>query len=89
MVRGPGLDARNHPNTRNLLEPALRPGGTAYVLANDPLQKLKVTAFLEESYVLDRDFGDRFKFLGVLPKRWDHGWPQYLYRYRKPGAVSK
>ena len=27
--------------------------------------------------------GDRFAALRVLPKRYDHGWPRYLYRDRR------
>jgi len=36
---------------------------------------------LNETYTLEVDFGDRFKPLSVLPKRFFHGWPRYLYRY--------
>jgi hypothetical protein len=32
MIRGPGRDTRDHPNTRRLLEPALHPSGPAYIL---------------------------------------------------------
>lgn len=81
MIRGPGRDTRNHPNTRALLEPALHPSGEAYVLANHPLDAYPWIQFLEEVYVLETDFGDRFQPLRVLPARWDHGWPRYLYRY--------
>jgi hypothetical protein len=81
MIRGSGIDTRDHPNTRQLLEPAIHPEGPAYILANYPLDTYPWIAFLKDYYVVETDFGDRFKPLRVLPKRWDHGWPRYLYRY--------
>jgi len=86
VIRGPGLDTRNHPSTRRLLEPTINPGGPAYIIANYPLDYFQFLAFLEESYVLEEDFGDRFKALRVLPKRFDHSWPRYLYRYKRSGT---
>ncbi len=81
MVRGPGKVVADHPLVRTILLPSLEPGGPAYILANYPLETYEVTAFLNDYYVLKTDFGDRFKPLRVLPKRWDHGWPRFLYRY--------
>ena len=81
MVRGPGRIVRNHPGTRRLLESCLRPAGKAYLLTNHPLPWYPIIDFLEESYVLDTDLGDRFEPLRYLPKRWDHGYPRYLYRF--------
>ena len=81
MIRGPGRDTRDHPNTRRLLEPALNPDGPAFVLANYTFEGYAWLAFLNDYYVLETDFGERFKPLRVLPARWDHGWPRYLYRY--------
>ena len=86
MIRGPGRDTYNHPLIRELLEPALKPQGPAYVLANYPLEVYWWIQFLEESYVLEADLGDRFEPLRLLPKRWDHGWPRYLYRYDPEAA---
>ena len=81
MIRGPGKDTRNHPNTRSLLDPALHPEGKAYILANLPLNAYGWLAFLEDYYVLDQDLGERFAPLQGLPRRFDHGYPRYLYRY--------
>ncbi len=81
MIRGPGRDTYNHPNTRHILDPAINPNGPAYILANYPLDTYSWIAFLGDYYVLEKDFEDRFEPLRVLPKRWDHGWPRYLYRY--------
>jgi hypothetical protein len=84
MIRGPGRDTRNHPLTRRLLEPAIHPAGAAFILANERLdaeswpQHLR---FLLDYYVLETDLGQRFAPLRCLPKRYDHGWPRYLYRY--------
>jgi hypothetical protein len=81
MIRGPGRDTRDHPNTRKLLEPAIHPEGSAYILSNYPLGTYPWIEFLQEYYEIEEDFGDRFKPLRVLPARWDHGWPRYLYVY--------
>jgi hypothetical protein len=89
MIRGPGRDTRNHPKTRALLDPALHPSKEAYVLANYSLKAHPWIEFLEETYVLEVDLGDRFRSLRVLPARWDHGWPRYLYRYAPEEASSE
>jgi hypothetical protein len=81
MIRGPGLDTRNNPIVVRLLYPCLHPDSAAYVLTNFRLHDFPPLAFLEPRYVLDTDFGDRFKSLRVLPKRFDHLWPRYLYRF--------
>jgi hypothetical protein len=86
MIRGPQANVESHPNTRRLLAPALEPGGKAYVLTNYPLRNFAWLAFLEDYYVLEADFGERFKPLGALPTRWDNRWPRYLYRYA-PGEA--
>jgi hypothetical protein len=79
LVRGPGRDTRENPVVERLASPALHPDGSAFVLANQPLDTLAVLAFLQHNYVLVCDLGDRFRALRVLPKRYDHGWPRYLY----------
>ncbi len=89
MIRGPGRDTRDHPNTRRLLEPAIHPNGSAYIFANYPPDTYAWLAFLDEYYVLEKDFGDQFKPLGSLPKRWDHGFPRYLYKYAPGQATLK
>lgn len=89
MIRGPGHDTRNHPLTRRLLDPALHPQGSAFILANYPLEVYPFLEFLKEDYVLETDFGNRFKPLRVLPKRWDQGWPRYLYRYAPKEAAQQ
>lgn len=88
MIRGPGAEVENHPNTRRLLAPALQPTGDAYIISNYPLHNFRWLAFLEEDYVLEADFGERFKPLRALPKYLDHKWPRYLYRYRPKSAVA-
>lgn len=82
MIRGPGRETRNHPNTRRLLAPAIQPERPAFILSNYPLEVLiPALSFLTDYYVLEADLGDRFRPLRALPKRWDAGWPRYLYRY--------
>lgn len=85
MIRGPGRSTENHPLTRKMLAPALSPPGDAYVLTNYPLGTYPWMAFLNDDYVLEQDYGDRFIALRTLPGRWDSGWPRYLYRYKPPG----
>lgn len=86
MIRGPGKSTMNHPTTRQLLRPAIEPKGDAYVLANVPLRKYPWLRFLEDHYELESDLGDRFKPLQVLPKRFDHRWPRFLYRHKQESA---
>lgn len=81
MIRGPGRDTRNHPNTRLLLDPIIHPKGPAFILSNVRLNAYPWMAFLGNYYTLESDFGDRFKSLRILPVRFDHKWPRYLYRY--------
>jgi hypothetical protein len=80
LVRGPGRDPGGNPVVEQLASPALHPDGPAFILANQPLDTLQVLAFLQDDYVLACDLGDRFRALRVLPKRYDHRWPRYLYR---------
>jgi hypothetical protein len=89
MVRGPGRDTRDQPSTRQLLWPALKPEGNAFILANYTLDGLPVLDFLNRYYFLEQDFKNRFRPLRVLPKRTDHGWPRYLYRYGSKVSASQ
>ena len=85
MVRGPGRDVHNNPNICRLLKPALFPNGPAYILMNNPFNECECIEILKKYYLLEKDFGDEFISLRVLPKRWEHGWPRYLYRYEGSG----
>jgi hypothetical protein len=82
MIRGPGKNPQNHANTRLLLAPLLGHENRHYILANVPLSSQPFLAFLQDYYIMEKDYADRFKPLRVLPKRSDHGWPQYLYRQK-------
>ena len=89
MLRGPGKETRDHPTVRRLLQPVIEPNGPTYILSNYPLDDLiPALAFLTDYYVLAEDYEDRFKPLRVLPGRWDHAWPRYLYRYDAAKAVA-
>jgi hypothetical protein len=79
MVRGPGREVRHQHEIRRLLESALHPAGRAYLLTHHRLEAFPVIDFLGETYSLETDLGSRFEALRVLPKRYDHGWPRYLY----------
>lgn len=88
MVRGPGRETRDQPIVRRLLAPTLPDEGPAYILANQPLDiRAHFLGWLQDHYKLVDDFGDRFKPLSVLPGRYDHGWPRYLYRYSAEQAT--
>jgi hypothetical protein len=81
MIRGPSRSTDN-PIVLHLLEPAIHPTGSAYILTNIPLDTYLTITFLGEYYVLDKDFSNQFMQLRSLPKRWgDTNWPRYLYRY--------
>jgi len=82
LIRGPGVDTFNHPNTRMLLGPVLHPGGTAYILMNYPLEDDPLLSFLLSDYKLEADLGERFAPLTTLPKRFNLEYPRYLYKYQ-------
>jgi len=83
LIRGPGVDTYNHPNTRMLLDSVINPKGTAYVLMNYPLENDPLLSFLlVEGYTLDSDLGGRFSALTTLPKRYNLEYPRYLYKYQ-------
>ncbi len=89
MIRGPGRDERNNPLVEALLTPVTHPDGPAYILSNYPIDtSFAWLDFLTNYYVVQTDFGDRFAALKTLPKRFDHGYPRYLYRY-DPAAASQ
>jgi len=81
LIRKPGADLCDQPFARELLEPVLHPEGPAYILLEHPLEEDAMLSFLAASYVLDRDFGNRFVALRDSPKLLEVGWPTYLYRY--------
>lgn len=89
IIRGPGVDERNHPIARKLLEPVVNPKHNAYILHNFPLENDTLLVFLKDKYVLDTDMGERFKQLATLPKRYHIPWPRYLYRYAHQEVDSK
>jgi hypothetical protein len=84
MARGPGHTAADETLAESLLDPALHPTGKAYVLTTRPLDGMKPpVAVLSAHYVLTQDLGNRFVALTGLPKRYNHGFPRYLYEYRQ------
>lgn len=88
MVRGPGRDEQNHPTTRALLSSVIQPDKPAYIISPNRLETDPLIGFLTQYYVLDTDFGERFKALSELPGRFSHGWPEYLYRYDPVAAKA-
>jgi 4-amino-4-deoxy-L-arabinose transferase-like glycosyltransferase len=88
MLRGPGRDEYDNPTTHKLLASVIEPEGAAYIILPLPLDGDPLIGFLTKYYVLETDYGDRFKTLSTLPKRFSNGWPRYLYRYDPQAAKS-
>ncbi len=87
MGRGPGHTQADRTRAWQLLGPVVHPAGQAYVLTNIPLEKeTPPVSLLARYYTLDRDWGERFVALAGTPKRFNHGYPRYVYRYT--GAAS-
>ncbi|HEY9828024.1 MAG TPA: hypothetical protein V6D19_21510 [Stenomitos sp.] len=82
IVRGPGVNEHNHPTVRRILQPVLQPSQPAFLLLNHPLSEDPLLDMLTQTYTLQQDLGDRFKPLKTLPRRYDMGWPRYLYQFQ-------
>jgi hypothetical protein len=81
IMRGPHRTAADSALARGLIDPIRHPAVTAYVLTNHPLATLAPpVSELADSYTLVEDYGERFASLIALPRRFDHGYPRYLYR---------
>jgi hypothetical protein len=82
MVRGPGLEIRNQPKIRQLLDELIHPQKPTFILSNVLLSDLTpALQFLGDTYTLEQDLGDRFQPLRALVKLFNHKYPRYLYRY--------
>jgi len=89
MVRGPHRTAADSALARRMLDPIRHPATAAYVLTNHPLATLAPpVSELASSYTLVQDYGQRFASLTALPRRFDHGYPRYLYRSASSGEVT-
>ncbi len=89
IMRGPHRSAADSALSRSILDPLRHPAMTAYVLTNHPLETLAPpVSELAGSYSLVTDYGTRFSSLAGLPRRFDHGYPRYLYRSTASGEVS-
>ena len=89
IMRGPHRSAADSALSRSILDPLRHPAMTAYVLTNHPLETLAPpVSELAGSYSLVTDYGPRFSSLAGLPRRFDHGYPRYLYRSAAAGEVS-
>lgn len=81
IMRGPRRSAADSALARHLLDPIRHPANRAYVLTNHPLATLAPpVSELADDYTLVEDYGERFSALTALPRRFDHGYPRYLYR---------
>lgn len=80
--RGPGHTDRDRAIAYDLMGPAEHPAGPAYLITNLPLAtEQPPLSLLAGSYTLQTDFGDRFEALAGLPKRYNHRFPRFLYRF--------
>ncbi len=88
IMRGPRRTASDSALARRMLDPIRHPEPTSYVLTNHPLATLAPpVSELAASYTLVEDYGGRFAALTALPRRFDHGYPRYLYRSAASGQV--
>lgn len=84
MERGPGHNAADETKAFALLDPVLHPTGKQYVLTSRPLSGMPVPlSLLNPHYALAQDYGERFAALTGTPKRYNHGFPRYLYEFRQ------
>jgi hypothetical protein len=81
ILRGPGVDIRDHPDVRRYLAAVEQPSGRAYILMNSYLEDDDALAHLAGRYVVTADLGDRFAALATLPRRYFLGYPRFLYQY--------
>jgi hypothetical protein len=89
MMRGPHRTAEDSALARRMLDPIRHPETTVYVLTNHPLATLaQPVSELASSYTLVKNYGDRFASLAALPRRFDHGYPRYLYSSAAAGEVT-
>jgi hypothetical protein len=90
IMRGPHRSAADSALARSMLDPIRHPATTAYVLTNHPLATLAPpVSELADSYSLVEDYGARFSSLGALRRRFDHGYPRYLYRSTTASEVTR
>jgi hypothetical protein len=84
MERGPGHNAADEASAFALLDPVVHPTGHQYVLTARPLVGMTAPlSLLEPHYALVQDYGNRFVALTGTPKRYNHGFPRYLYEFRQ------
>jgi len=89
IMRGPHRSAADSTLARTLLDGARQSGREWFVLTNRPLADIAPpVSDLASSFVLVKDFGNRFETLRTLPRRFDQGFPRYLYRNTGDGAPS-
>lgn len=79
-VRGSGMPRPAEPFVVNLLAPVATAPAPAYLLTSSPLEKDYLLGWLSGSYVLDRDYENRWDALRELPHRFGARYPRYLYR---------
>jgi hypothetical protein len=84
LERGPGHTAADEARAFALLDPVVHPMGKQYVLTSRELTAMPAPlSLLNPHYALVQDYGDRFIALTGLPKRYNHGFPRYLYEFRQ------
>jgi 4-amino-4-deoxy-L-arabinose transferase-like glycosyltransferase len=87
IMRGSRRTSADSALARSMLDPLRNPSTTAFVLTNRPLATLSPPVReLAGSYSLVKDYGERFALLTALPRRFDHGFPRYLYRFTGAGV---
>jgi hypothetical protein len=89
MGRGTGHTDADRAYAYGLMAPAEHPAGAAYLMTNLPLSaEQPPLSLLARMYVLQTDFGSRFAALAGLPKRYNHRFPRFLYRFGSPAPSA-
>jgi len=88
MIRGPGVDVTNNPNTKRYLLPALEPQTRSFLVLSYQLDQDPLLEFLSDCYSYQEDWGEQFSALDVLPGLFSgsQGSPRYLYEYSGPAG---
>ncbi len=88
LYRGTENGLTEFPSKEELFAPITTPTDDAFLLLTVPIEDDGELNFLRNSYRLVIDFGEQYKSLSTLPKRYTIGWPRYLYQYNPSADVE-
>ena len=86
LVRG-GDPKSGEETIEKLLDNVVHPAGPAYLLSYvRPESLASDIKFLNDYYVVVKDYGDRFEPLKTLPHNTYYKWPRYLFKFQPPAT---